>query len=316
MELYKKYRPTSVSDVVGQREAVKVLSGWIKSDSIPHAIMFEGPSGVGKTTLARCLAGVLGASDAMNYREMNVAVERGVAMVDNLVEDVSTNITGGNRVWVLDEVHALSKQAMNSLLKVLEDCPPYAYFIVCTTETQKIIPALLNRFSRVSLKSVATTQIEKLLHSVAEKEGRRIPDDVATGIALKSDGSVRSALVLLEQVLTVDDPDDMKAIVNNCDGIDLNRNDLRAFWKVLFNPKISPWSDVVAELDKLTDSHESIRLVTLAALATKLRRYNGYGLSMGKIADMMRIFQFGLEDSGKSGLLLMVYDAWVRMHGQ
>lgn len=313
MELYKKYRPNKVSDVVGQPEAIKVLSGWIDAGNIPHAIIFDGPSGVGKTTLARCLAKVLGAESAINYREMNVAVERGVSMVEDLIEDVANNVTGGNRVWVLDEVQNTTKPAQNSLLKVLEECPPYAYFIFCTTETAKVIPALMNRCSRVTLKSIAATQLEKLLFNVALQEGRELTDDVATMISLKADGSGRSALVLLEQALAVDDPEDMKSIVRNSDGIDITNQDMRAFWKVLFSTKPVAWRDVAAEFEKLTDSPETIRRVTLAALGTKLRRYNGAGMPLHKVADMMRIFQFGLEDSGKDGLLLMVFDAWARM---
>lgn len=312
MELYKKYRPELVSDVVGQPEAVKVLSGWIESGSIPHAIMFGGPSGVGKTTLARCLAKTLGAEDVMSYREMNVAVDRGVAMVEDLIEDVGGNISGGNRVWVLDEIHSLSKPAMNSLLKVLEESPSYAYFIFCTTETSKIIPALLNRCSRVTLKSISGTQIEKLLFEVALKEGKEITDAVAMAIANQADGSARAALVLLEQAFAVDDPDDMLAIVKNSDGPDITNPDMRAFWKVLFSQKQVSWKEVAAEFEKLTESPDTIRRVTLAALGTKLRRFNGAGMPLHKVADMMRIFQFGLEDSGKDGLLLMVFDAWAR----
>lgn len=314
MELYKKYRPAEVSEVIGQPEAVKVLSGWIKGDNIPHAIMFDGPSGVGKTTLARCLAKVLGAEDAMSYREMNVAVDRGVAMVDDLIEDVANNITGGNRVWVLDELHATTKPCQNSLLKVLEDCPSYAYFIFCTTETSKILPALLNRCSRVTLKSVAETQLERLVFDVALREGREVTDDVAMAIAQKADGSARACLVLLEQALAVEDPADMKAIVQNSDGIDITNPDMRAFWKVLFSTKPVTWKEVASEFEKLTDSPETIRRVTLAALGTKLRKYNGGGISLQAAADMMRIFQFGLDDSGRDGLLLMVFDAWARLH--
>lgn len=315
MELYKKHRPQLVADVFGQPDAVKVLNGWIASGTIPHAVMFDGPSGVGKTTLARCLSHELGADDVLDYREMNVAVERGVAMVEDLIEDVSNNISGGNRVWVLDEVHSLTKPAMNSLLKVLEECPSYAYFIFCTTETEKIIPALLNRCSRVSLKSISVTQLESLVHCVAVKEGRNLEADVETAIALKSDGSARAALVLLEQVLAVENHDDMLSIIQHSDGIDFSNPDLKAFWKVLFNPKDTSWKDVVSVFEKLTDEPETIRRVTLAALGTKLKRYNGWGITPKQIADAMRIFQFNLVDSGKDGLLLMVYDVWSRIQG-
>ena len=316
MELYKKYRPQTVADVVGQPEAVKVVSGWIKADNIPHAILFEGPSGVGKTTLARCLARELGAEGVLNYREMNVAVERGVSMVEDLVEDVANNLTDGNRVWVLDEMQSLTLPAKNSLLKVLEECPSYAYFIFCTTDTSKIIKPLMNRCSRVSLKAIKTSSLEGLIRSVAEKEGVTVPDNIVSTIASKADGSARGALVLLEQALTVTQPEDMLAIVNNSDNIDIGNAGLRAFWSTLFSPKPHPWKLVADELEKLTDTPETIRRTTLAALDTKLRKHTGAGLSIAKVADMIRIFQFGLDDSGKPGLTLMVYDAWVRMHGQ
>lgn len=309
MELYKKYRPDDISGIVGQPEAVNVVGGWIKAGNIPHSIMFEGPTGVGKTTFARCLAKQLGATDVLNYREMNVSVDRGIAMVEDLIEDVSSNLFGGNRVWVLDELHGVSKSAQNSLLKVLEESPSYAYFVFCTTDPQKIIPALLNRCSRISLRAIPATRIEQLVLDVASKEGRDIPVEVARGISLKTEGSARSALVLLEQVLAVSDPDAMQAIVSQASFDNFNDPSIQEFWKVLFSYRPVGWSEVVASFDKLTESEETIRRITLRALATRLRRYRG-GIPMDKLADMMRIFQFGLEESGRDGLLLMVYDAW------
>ena len=103
MELYRKYRPSDFDEVFGQKEAVGVIKGWLAKDSVPHAIMLEGESGCGKTTLARILASKLGCNDEFSYQEMNVSIENGVGMVANLLADCKRNFTGGNRVWVMDE---------------------------------------------------------------------------------------------------------------------------------------------------------------------------------------------------------------------
>ncbi len=313
MELYRKYRPTELKEVVGQKDAVSVLYGWVKNKTVPHAILLDGPTGVGKSTLARIVAKELGADSQFMCRELNVSADRGMEMVDALSEDLQGNIFGGNRVWILEEAQGITKFGQGSLLKLVEDAPDYAYFIFCTMEPDKLIPALRGRCASVHLKKLGARELRDIISDVLGKENRTIEESVIDKVIAGSDGSARQALMLLEKCLAVTTTEEMvSAIGTYCDLSE--SGGYHPFWKALFHRKDSTWEEVVSEFDKLTDSPEKIRRVTLAAFATLLKR-GGYGrLTPSVIADLMRFYVYNLDDCGKDGLVLALYDTWSRAH--
>lgn len=308
MELYRKYRPKSFSEVVGQPEVVGIMRGWLKQENVPHAILLEGPSGCGKTTLARILANELGATGMLNYSEINVAEERGVGMVADLGEDVNHNITGNNRVWVLDEVQGLLKPAQQSLLKKLEEAPDYAYFVLCTTNSEKLLPTVLNRCSRLYLRLLDEASVKKMLKAVLAKEKRLdVPERVLDAIAQCCNGSGRQAMVKLEQCLTTANPENMlKAITETGDGFEVSIRDLCA---LLTNR--GSWSDIAKILLDLKEDPETIRRAVLGWLMSALLKGWARKVSNDGLANAIKALEMPTYDSGKPGLVREIYEASV-----
>ena len=133
MELYKKHRPSYLEDVFGQPEAVKVLGSMIEKDDLPHSILFTGPSGVGKTTLARILKEEL-ECHANDFKEINCADFRGIDTIRDIRNNMNRqSLMGGPLIWLIDEAHKLTNDAQTAFLKMLEDTPKHVYFFLATT---------------------------------------------------------------------------------------------------------------------------------------------------------------------------------------
>lgn len=207
MELYKKYRPTSLGEVFGNKATVKSLRQMIATDSVPKAILLHGPSGCGKTTLARILKESLGCSD-FDYVEMNSSSFRGIDTIRDMIRAGSLSATGSCKVYLLDEVHQLTKDAQNAALKIWEDTPPRTYFILCTTDPQKLIPAVRSRCTELEVAPLKDEQMAELVSGVCKIEKIRLSQDVLDALLVNAEGSARRALVLLDKIRHLDDKED------------------------------------------------------------------------------------------------------------
>ncbi len=142
MGLDLKHRPKSFDRIIGNEDTVEALESYLTKKDLNHSFLFTGPSGTGKTTLARIVAGELGC-EGMDFTEMNSADFRGIDTIRNIRQQmVFPPMEGKNRGWLLDEAHKLSNDAMNSLLKPLEEPPNHVYFFLATTEPQKLITTI------------------------------------------------------------------------------------------------------------------------------------------------------------------------------
>lgn len=198
-ELYKQYRPTKLDEVVGQPVAVAQLRGFLKTDSVPHAVLLHGPSGCGKTTLARIMAKELGTSD-MEVREINMADDRGVDVVREIQSRLPLMpLVGSKKVYILDEFHAITPQAGQAFLKMFEDAPAHVYFFVCTSEPSKIAKALQTRLTQIAVGAVQERDIISILEAVLLKSRHVCDMGMLLKIASAASGSPRRALVILEQ---------------------------------------------------------------------------------------------------------------------
>lgn len=200
--LYRKYRPQTFKEVEGQDHIVKVLEGSIKTGAISHAYLFTGSRGLGKTSIARIFARALGCSQNDLY-EIDAASNRGIDDIRELREAVGTlPFESPYKVYIIDEVHMLTKEAFNALLKTLEEPPKHAIFILATTETDKLPDTVVSRCQVFSFKKPNQKLLSELVASVAKKEGYSLDAGAAGLVALLGDGSYRDTLGMLQKVLS------------------------------------------------------------------------------------------------------------------
>ena len=210
--LTRTYRPHTFDDIVSQEHVSNTLKNAIKNNRISHAYMFCGPRGVGKTTMARVLARTINEIDAsvdgeslnqtLNIIELDAASNNKVEDVHHLRESVRIPPQNGRyKIFIVDEVHMLSKSAFNALLKTLEEPPPHAIFIFATTEPHKVLPTILSRVQRFDFRRISVDEIVARLREIAEKESISIDDESLHIIAKKADGALRDALGLMDQAI-------------------------------------------------------------------------------------------------------------------
>ncbi len=199
--LYRTYRPSKWSEVVGQDHIVGTLQDAISNKRLAHAYLFSGSRGTGKTTLARILAGAVGTSDEDVY-EIDAASNRGIDDIRHLREHVSVlPFSSAHKVYIIDEVHMLSKDAWNALLKTLEEPPAHVIFILATTELDKVPETIISRCQTFTFRKPSREVLRVQISSIGKKEGYAIDAGAADLIAVLGDGSFRDALGTLEKVI-------------------------------------------------------------------------------------------------------------------
>ena len=220
----RKYRPQNFNTVVGQSHITTTLKNAIKNNQLAHAFLFCGPRGVGKTTCARILAKTINclnqtpegeacntcsscvsfdAGASMNIHELDAASNNSVDDIRSLVEQVRFAPQAGKyKVYIVDEVHMLSASAFNAFLKTLEEPPPYAIFILATTEKHKILPTILSRCQIFDFKRITTNDTVEHLQEIIDKEGIKADKASLQVIAQKSEGCMRDALSILDKIVS------------------------------------------------------------------------------------------------------------------
>lgn len=200
--LYRKYRPQKFADVLGQEQIVKVLEAQVANGKISHAYLFAGTRGTGKTSVARILADALGTTGSDIY-EIDAASNTGVDDIRSLNDSIQTlPFNSKYKVYILDEVHMLSKSAANALLKTLEEPPEYVVFILATTEIHKIPETVLSRCEVYTFKKPSAEILKKNVQVIAKKEWFDVSSESAELVALLGDGSFRDTLGILQKIIS------------------------------------------------------------------------------------------------------------------
>lgn len=200
--LYRKYRPQSFKEVVGQEHITNVLEGSIKQGNVGHAYLFSGTRGLGKTSIARIFAKEIGCNSSDLY-EIDAASHTGVDHMRELADNVYTQpFESPYKVYIIDEVHMLSKSAFNAFLKTLEEPPSYVVFILATTEESKLPDTIVSRCQRFTFKKPSRNVLAEVVTKVAKDEGFTLELQAAELTALLADGSFRDALSILQKILT------------------------------------------------------------------------------------------------------------------
>jgi DNA polymerase-3 subunit gamma/tau len=199
--LYRKYRPQTFAEVKNQDHIVSVLSGAVARKAIPHALLFTGPRGTGKTTVARIFARAIGAADIDIY-EIDAASNRGIDDIRELREAVGvSSFSSPYKVYIIDEVHMLTKEAFNALLKTLEEPPAHVVFILATTEEDKLLPTIISRCQVFRFRAPTREELAAIITDVAVAEGLTLSPGSARVMALAADGSYRDALGIVQKVM-------------------------------------------------------------------------------------------------------------------
>jgi DNA polymerase-3 subunit gamma/tau len=302
--LYKRLRPQKLSAVIGQDAAVQTIKQFGKRKQVPHCLLFNGPSGCGKTTLCRILRGLINCSD-VDCTEVNAATANGIDMVRDIQKRCRlAPLQGACRVWIIDECHQLTTQAQNAFLKLLEDTPEHVYFMLATTDPKKLLKTVRSRATEITLKPVPRKTISKYLTEAVRGtygSGACPEEQVLEAIAEASEGGVRKALVLLDQVIGLSGTEAQLAAVSGADaqavGIDLCRQ--------LLNTN-TPWSAVAKTLKELQEDPEAVRHMVLGYARSVLLGNNKKMIH--KAADIIHAFSDNFYDSKKAGLAMACYE--------
>ena len=226
LALYRKYRPKSFEDVVGQEVIVQTLTNAVKNDMVSHAYLFNGPRGTGKTSIAKIYAKILNCNDLNEMKacekcdsctqinnnqnidviEIDAASNNGVDEIREIRNKIGLVPSNSKyKIYIIDEVHMLTNQAFNALLKTLEEPPKHIIFIFATTEPHKIPTTILSRCQRFDFKKIHDEKIVKRLKQIVEIEQIKITDEALKEIAFLSDGGLRDSISLLDQAISYSD---------------------------------------------------------------------------------------------------------------
>ena len=268
----RKYRPTAFDEVVGQMHVAKTLKNALQTEQLAHAFLFCGPRGVGKTTCARILAKVINCENpkgkvdpcnecsscqsfndnaSFNIIELDAASNNSVEHIRTLIEQVRFQPQHGtHKVFIIDEVHMLSSQAFNAFLKTLEEPPPYAIFILATTEKHKIIPTILSRCQIFDFKRIQVEDVVKQLEHICTQEGKSADPEALHLIGQKADGAMRDALSIFDKIASASGEHiTYKDVIAN-----LNILDYEYYFKVVDAFLREDLSDVLLIMDEIMRS--------------------------------------------------------------
>ena len=203
MALYRKYRPQNFDEIRGDQDIVQVLRAAVQSGKIAHAYLFSGSRGTGKTTMARILAREL-KTDEQDVYEMDAASNRGIDEIRELRDGVATlPFSSKYKFYIIDEAHALTRDAWGALLKTLEEPPAHAIFVLATTELDRVPEPITSRCQTFNFKKPSHEILKNLVLDVAKKEGASLSPAGAELIAMMGEGAFRDTLGILQKVLTV-----------------------------------------------------------------------------------------------------------------
>ncbi|MFA7256366.1 MAG: DNA polymerase III subunit gamma/tau [Kiritimatiellales bacterium] len=268
--LARKWRPQVFADVVGQNHVTQTLHNAIKNERLAHAYLFVGPRGTGKTTTARILAKALNCQNrkgsepcnacdsckeimkgsSLDVIEIDGASNRGIGDVQELRDNVRyAPVRGPFKIYIIDEVHMLTREAFNAILKTLEEPPPHVKFFFATTEPQKVLTTILSRCQRFDLRRISVADITEQLQKISKAEGITISADALLAIARGAEGGLRDAESALDQLVSFRGKTIEEADVLSVFGL-ISRTQLEGLTDAILAGNIPSIIEAVAEIDQ------------------------------------------------------------------
>ena len=291
-------RPKDFSEVLGNSDTIEKLTALFSNgkNKIPHLFLFHGKSGCGKTTLARIIKTKLGCSD-FDFYEYDTADNRGIDTVREIKQKANLKpMAGKTKIYLLDECHKMTSDGQNALLKITEEPPAHVYFILCTTDPEKLLPTLRNRATKYMVESVPPKRIMKYLTKLAEEDEAEVSEEAIENIVDSADGSVRDALNIYDQIKILPLESQTKAV----EKIQKDTKQAIELFRVLLKAK--SWNEVYPILAKVEDDPEKVRRAGLGYFSAVLLKGDNQ-----RCALLIEAFKDNFYDSGKAGLTLACY---------
>ena len=267
MGLQIKYRPECLEEIAGNRSLVVTLKGILESDDIPHSFLLTGPTGCGKTTIGRIIARTVGAC-GIDIKEIDNTDFRSLDSIREIRSQCNfLPMESKAQAWILDECHQLLAPSQSALLKILEDTPKHVYFILCTTDPQKLLPTLKGRCSQLVVSLLTDDEMFGLLRKVVKAEGKSIAKKVYEQIIQDSLGHARNALVILDKVLRMPADEQLETAKHSAE---LASQSIELCRSLIGN---AGWKQIASILSGLKDQDpESIRRQVLGYCAAVLTK--------------------------------------------
>ena len=303
MPLHIDFRPKKLSEVVGNESIKTSLQSIFERKDKPHAFLFFGLSGGGKTTLARIVAKELGCSESDIF-EYNSGNSRGIDTVREIDQNSRyAPMQGKAKVYIQDEAHRLTKDAQGAYLKLTEDAPSHAYFIFCTTNPEQMLDTLRNRCSSYQVKALKPSEMKLLLRRVLKSEKvEDFPESVLSKIVEMSEGCPRQALVLLDQVIDIADE---KEALEAVDCFESEAHNTIEICRILVGNDTDKWDKIRKILSSIEEEPETVRRMILGYLGKVLLGSK----KNDKVAEMLGCFTDSWFYSGKGGMIQSLYFA-------
>lgn len=299
MALHLAYRPRDFEELFGNESIAASLKSVLSREDRPHAFLLTGPSGCGKTTVGRIIKNELGCADE-DFYEINSSNNRGIDTIREIAQAVNYSpIIGNCKVYLCDEVHGWTRPAMEATLKLLEDCPSHVYFILCTTDPEKLLKTILTRCTTYQVKPLSDKEMLGLLDWVLDCEEKKMSAAVKKEIIRVSEGCPRQALVVLDQVIDLEDTEALAAVeavtVGEAEVIDICRH--------LIAHK--NWDGIREKLKLVLSSTEpeKLRYAILGYFKAVLLNSKTHD----RASEVIDIFSENTYNSGAAGVCNMVY---------
>ncbi len=306
MPLHIDYRPKDFGEMIGNEATIRSLESVLAREDKPHAFMFTGPKGCGKTTLARIVGYKLGCTSA-GLNEYNTANTRGIDTIRDIDKSCRyAPLTGKSIMYIMDECHKLTNDAQNALLKLLEEPPKHVYFCLCTTNPEKVLETAKDRCHIYKVKLLSSMQIKKLLRSVLKaEEVKNFPQEAVSEIARVSEGTPRRALVVLDGVIDIDDDEELLEAISEAL---LGEEEVKELCRMLIGmPQVNKWGEVSKLIRGIDAEPEQVRYAILGYFNTAILSSNGDAAE--RILGLIECFLDSYIYSGKAGLAYSCHQA-------
>lgn len=297
MGIYQEVRPTTLDGIVGNEDLVDSLKGLALNKERPQTYLFTGPSGTGKTTLARILAREFGANE-MSIREVNSSNNRGIDTAREIISELEYVPSEGILVYIIDEVHKTTNEWQNAMLKVLEEPPEYVYFMLCTTEPSKLIAAVKNRCIELKTSLLGSAEMISLLRKINRDKKLGVMPALLEDIDAKSQGSPRLAINILEYLSSSSTPEGQeKLLAKWVGGGDESPQTIELCRAVL---NCANWRELAPLVKECQEDVEKIRHAVLGYMSSVLLG----GKRIERAAIALKYFAEPFYNTGKAGLIL------------